>query len=115
MFEITQQATYTPHYKHVVRSTHLEHLIEAIRAGHSPAMGTSLLKYLHTFSLQKVPDVMYGIEVPFELRKLWREQGIDLESANEVFEYLMRQGHEAQELQDWMGVEDDSGCRIRLK
>ena len=106
---------YTPHYKQFMRHNHLQVLIEAIRAGHAPHMGHSLLNYLHTFCLQKVPDVMYGIEVSFELRKLWREQGIDLESANEVFEFLMRQGHQANELQDWMGIEDDLGCRIRLK
>ncbi|MBS0285863.1 MAG: hypothetical protein JSR17_00685 [Proteobacteria bacterium] len=106
---------YTPHYSAKNDQSALNALIEAIRAGHAWHTDFALRYFLHTFSLNQVPDVMYGTEVPFELRKIWRLIGIDPESANEVFEYLVRQGHEPSELEDWNGETHESGYRFKPK
>ncbi len=105
MLDAIKTPAYTPHYAEFFASgrNYLVALLEAIRKGYAPDVAPALIKYLHRFSLQKTPDVMYGTEIPFELRQRWRKLSQDLESANEVIEFLLRQGNDPMSLVDWAG------------
>ncbi len=105
MLRFIKTPAYTPHYAEFFASGryYLVALIEAIRKGHTPDVAPALLKYLHRFSLLRTPDVMYGLEIPFEVRQRWRQVAQDLESANEVIEYLLRQGTDPVFRLDWAG------------
>jgi len=89
-----KQRSFMPYYAHISPRALLKALIEAIRKGHALHIEYALRKILHYFSYYKVPDVLYGCEIPLEIRLKWRKVADDAESANEVFEYLIRQGKE---------------------
>ncbi|MGD9591461.1 MAG: hypothetical protein AB7V32_02965 [Candidatus Berkiella sp.] len=97
----TKTPTFTPHFHLLNPQQALQVLIDAIRKGHGTTMHWALRQYLKCLSLYKLPDVLYAKEIPFDVRRMWRHLAKDPESANEVIEYLLRQGSNPMLLLDW--------------
>ncbi len=68
----------------------LQTLLNDVRAGRQHNVAGMLRPILDTNGMSPVPDPVYGMQIPLEMRRRWRLRGIDPDSDNEVFELLAR-------------------------
>ncbi len=93
-----KRLTFTPLYRLLERArakqqlqllVDLQTLLQEARAGREYNVAQALRPILDTNGNSAIP-ILYGMQIPLEIRMRWRRVGIDIDSDNEVFELLAR-------------------------
>jgi hypothetical protein len=78
------------------------------RAGLNPNIEGMLRQILQLSGINEDPDVLYGGEVPAQIREQWQEMGMDPDSEDEMQQFLERNGV-------YLNLDDQQSYRDKLR